>query len=65
MIRESICSFFGHSVDRHHVWFDSMEFRTACARCGTDLIRLPSGWKPYDAAKHDHPTRLAHPKERE
>ncbi len=64
MIKESICSFLGHSVDRHRVWFDSMEYRTACTRCGQELIRLPAGWKRYTPAVHDHPSRLPHPRDR-
>lgn len=64
MLGKMVCALSGHVVDRHRVWFDSMEYRTTCTRCGAEMIRLPAGWTVFEEDKHAHPSRDPHPKGR-
>ena len=61
MLKTLICKYFGHKVDRHRVWHDGIDFRTACARCAAPLLRGQKGWRAFDPERDSDFERTVHP----
>jgi len=59
-----LCATNRHNIDRHRVWHDSVDHRTRCTRCSTELVRDLDGWRLYDPPADDQPDRLPHPRMR-
>jgi len=64
VLKRIICGIFGHRVDRRHVWFDDLDFRTNCRRCATPMVRTLHGWREFDSDSDHDETRLGHPRDR-
>lgn len=56
-----VCQIVGHKINRHRVWFDSIDHRTSCERCGGPMIRDDAGWRAFDSDRDSHPLRRGHP----
>jgi len=57
-----LCHFLGHHYRRDRVWFDGLDFRTSCTRCGTPLIRdFEDRWRPFNSERDASLARTAHP----
>jgi len=61
VLNELICRYRGHTIARHRVWNDGIDFRTSCARCGVPLIR-DGGWRAFDVERDTNDRRAAHPR---
>lgn len=59
-----ICLILPHKVNRRRVWFDGLEFRTGCDRCGTQLLRADEGWRKFDEERDGKALRTPHPRNR-
>ena len=57
-----LCLVSDHKVDRRHVWYDSLNYRGHCKRCGKPLIKEMSIWKEFDSDRHANASRKPHPK---
>jgi len=62
MFKRITCKVFKHRIDRHRVWNDGLDFRTACARCSEPLLRDAAGWRAFDGARDGNPGRKPHPR---
>ena len=62
MLSSLICRFAGHKVDRRRVWHDGVDFRTACARCATPLLRDLRAWREFDDHADADTNRSPHPR---
>lgn len=63
MVAKIICLLTGHSVNRHRVWFDGLNFRTRCTRCSACLIREEDGWRQFDGSRDADKRRDRHPRD--
>jgi len=50
--------------NRKHVWFDELDFRTSCRRCGTPMVRSIHGWREFDPERDNEAGRIGHPNDR-
>ncbi|MGZ3173109.1 MAG: hypothetical protein ACXWJC_08685 [Croceibacterium sp.] len=55
-----LCRVLGHRRDRRRVWNDSLDFRSRCVRCGTEMVRDLHGWREFDPEKDADPRRTTH-----
>jgi len=65
VLKKLLCSAASHTINRHRVWHDGVDYRTRCSRCGTEMLRAESGWRAFDHQQDDHPERLPHPRKRQ
>ncbi|MGZ5821377.1 MAG: hypothetical protein ACXWI1_07845 [Croceibacterium sp.] len=42
------------------MWNDSLDFRSRCVRCGTEMVRDLHGWREFDPEKDADPRRTTH-----
>ena len=64
MLDALLCRLFGHKIDRRHVWYDDLDFRTNCRRCRQPMLRSMHGWRLFDTDTDSDERRAAHPKDR-
>jgi len=64
VLNRIVCNIFGHRIDRKHVWFDELDFRTSCRRCGTPMVRSIHGWREFDPERDNEAGRIGHPNDR-
>jgi hypothetical protein len=64
VLNSFLCKIAGHRINRRRVWNDSVDFRTTCERCGSELLRDESRWREFDPAGDGDARREPHPHER-
>lgn len=42
-----LCPLLGHKPSRSAAWWDGLEWRAPCRRCGRPMIRASEGWRPF------------------
>jgi hypothetical protein len=62
VLASHICRIFGYKVDRRRVWHDGVDFRTACGRCATPLLRGRRAWREFDDVTDADMSRSPHPR---
>ena len=50
-----VCGIVGHRHDAGRVWYDGLNWRSRCARCGTSMLRDESlgQWRMFQPFDHD------------
>ena len=64
-MRDLVCHWFKHRIDRERVWHDTVDYRTTCQLCRRPLLREVSGWRLFDSAIDGNIARKPHPRSRE
>lgn len=60
MLKRINCLLARHTVNRKRVWHDGLDFRTRCAACGTQLVRIDGkGWQVFGQEYEADDRRMA------
>ena len=44
-----LCLVLKHRPNRSRIWYDGLDFRAPCRRCGTPLLQdFEQGWREFD-----------------
>lgn len=62
MLGKLICLCIGHTPNRRRVWHDGMDYRAACRRCKTPMIRGRKVWRKFDPEADADDCRQPHPR---
>ncbi len=59
MLQSALCGLSGHRINRRRVWYDGINFRTDCDRCGKGLLRAISGWTEFSEDAYGQTDRMS------